>query len=81
MLVMKSIGFVTSIKKKVKVSEYMPNSKYTKLWFYLGMDLYTMSVRNTLAVGQSNKFENQFLKYTIRKAVNTFFLDSISGLS
>lgn len=55
----------------------MPNNKYIKLCFYLGMYLDTMSVRNALGVGRSNKFENQFLKFTIRKAVDTFFLDSM----
>lgn len=62
MLAMKSIGFVTSIKKKkVKVSEYMPNSKYIKLWFYLGMYLYTMSVRNALALASQTSLKTSFL--------------------
>lgn len=62
MLAMKSIGFVTSIKKKkVKVSEYMPNSKYTKLRFYLGMYLYTMSVRNALALASQTSLKTSFL--------------------
>lgn len=49
-------------KQKAKIPEYMPNSKYAKLWFYLGAYLYTVSVRNISCCGPPlKKFENQFL--------------------
>lgn len=68
MLVLKSTGLWLVSKKEKENSNvwlYLPKSKYTKLWFYLGTYLYTfltMSVRNVSCYGlQSQKFEKQFL--------------------
>lgn len=60
------INFKKERKEKMKVLDHMPKSRYTKLWFYLGISVYCV-------------IEKCFLQWASQTSLKTSFLSIHPG--